>query len=89
MLSNLDSSAWILAVGIGIVHLEKIIGNKNDELMERTRSEDVIDVFNHSNLREGQQKIKSKIIWLVVSTHLKNISQNGNLPQIGVKIKNI
>ena len=24
---------------------------------------------------------------LVVSTHLKNISQNGNLPQIGVKIK--
>ncbi len=27
--------------------------------------------------------------WLVVSTHLKNISQNGNLPQIGVKIKDI
>ena len=26
---------------------------------------------------------------LVVSTHLKNISQNGNLPQTGVKIKNI
>ena len=25
--------------------------------------------------------------WLVVSTHLKNISQNGNLPQVGVKIK--
>ena len=28
-----------------------------------------------------------KIIWLVVSTHLKNISQMGNLPQIVVKIK--
>ena len=28
-------------------------------------------------------------IWLVVSTHLKNISQNWNLPQIEVKIKNI
>ena len=26
---------------------------------------------------------------LVVSTHLKNISQNGNLPQIGMKIKNV
>jgi len=26
---------------------------------------------------------------LVVSTHLKNISQNGNLPQVGVKIKNV
>ena len=27
--------------------------------------------------------------WLVVSTPLKNIGQNGNLPQVGVKIKNI
>ena len=27
--------------------------------------------------------------WLVVSTQLKNIRQNGNLPQIGMKIKNI
>ena len=24
--------------------------------------------------------------WLVVSTHLKNINQNGNLPQVGVKM---
>ena len=30
-----------------------------------------------------------KLAWLVVSTPLKNNSQNGNLPQIGVKIKNI
>ena len=29
------------------------------------------------------------MIWLVVSTHLKNISQIGNLPQIGMKIKHI
>ena len=29
------------------------------------------------------------LIWLVVSTPLKNIRQTGNLPQIGVKIKNI
>ena len=28
-------------------------------------------------------------IWLVVSTHLNNISQIGNLPQVGVKITNI
>ena len=28
-------------------------------------------------------------ILLVVSTHLKNISQIGSLPQIGVKIKNV
>ena len=29
------------------------------------------------------------LIYLVVSTPLKNTSQNGNLPQVGVKIKNI
>jgi len=29
------------------------------------------------------------LYWLVVSTPLKNISQIGNLPQIGMKIKNI
>ena len=27
--------------------------------------------------------------WLVVSTHLKNISQIRSFPQVGVKIKNI
>jgi len=27
------------------------------------------------------------VTWLVVSTHLKNISQNGNLPQVVVKKK--
>ena len=27
----------------------------------------------------------SNIFWLVVSTHLKNISQDGNIPQIGLK----
>ena len=30
-----------------------------------------------------------EIIWLVVSTPLKTISQHGNLPQIGVKIQKI
>ena len=33
--------------------------------------------------------ITSEVFWLVVSTHMKNISQNGNLPQIGVKKKHI
>ena len=35
------------------------------------------------------QFFQSMIFWLVVSTHLKNISQILNLPQVGVKIKNI
>ena len=30
-----------------------------------------------------------QFFWLVFSTPLKNISQNGNFPQVGVKIKNI
>ena len=45
-----------------------------------------------ANLREKNYRKKrlcSIEIWLVVSTHLKNISQNGNLPQIGVKTRNI
>ena len=34
-------------------------------------------------------RIRKKKNWLVVSDRLKNISQIGNLPQIGVNIKNI
>ncbi len=33
--------------------------------------------------------VSLSIFWLVVSTPFKNISQNGNLPQLGVKIKHI
>ena len=34
-------------------------------------------------------KKTKKLIWLVVSTHLKHISQIGSFPQVGVKIKNV
>ena len=45
----------------------------------------------HSSPKSRAHKSKQCEIehQLVVSTHLKNISQNWNLPQIGVKIKNI
>ena len=36
-----------------------------------------------------QHKKSTKNFWLVVSAHLKNISQIGNLPQIGVQLKNV
>ena len=39
--------------------------------------------------RIGKSTCLEHGIWLVVSTHLKNISQNGNLAQVGVKIKNV
>ena len=47
--------------------------------------------FGHSatgwiNRRQVEQNNQD---WLVVSTHLKDISQNGKLPQIGLKIRNI
>ena len=38
---------------------------------------------------KGGLVFNSKQNWLVVSTHLKNISQIGSFPQIGVKIKNV
>ena len=43
-----------------------------------------------SGTKEGtNQQTQLNQTWLVVSTHLKNMSQNGNLPQIGVKIQSI
>ena len=33
--------------------------------------------------------VQELIFWLVVSTPLKKISQNGNLPQVGAKRKNL
>ena len=51
--------------------------------------------FNRSDssIFPGQLFVVSHVLiissWLVVSTHLKNISQNGNLPQVGMKIKNV
>ena len=37
----------------------------------------------------GKTKMLIENNWLVVSTHLKNISQIGSFPQVGVKMKNI
>ena len=42
--------------------------------------------FTPKKMLSGADK---KLDWLVVSTHLKNISQIGNLPQVGMKMKNI
>ena len=51
-----------------------------------------LDLSNHLATSEpaprvGESKSYTSLNWLVVSTQLKNISQNGNLPQVGVKIK--
>ena len=47
-------------------------------------------LLGFGNFSKGRTvKLQEGINKLVVSTHLKNISQIGNLPQIGVKIKNL
>ena len=45
------------------------------------------DTFSKKHNTLEDQKLYN--FWLVISSHLKNISQNGNLPQIGVKLKKI
>jgi len=48
------------------------------------------EVTKAQNFKNHASTLGMNIIyyWLVVSTQLKNINQIGNLPQIGVKIKN-
>ena len=41
------------------------------------------------SITPGQSREVTKQNWLVVSTPSKNMSQNGNLPQLGVKIQKI
>jgi len=48
----------------------------------------IIKVVNHHGRRFKKKVSQRDLYWLVVSTPLKNISQNGNLPQVGVKTKN-
>ena len=36
-----------------------------------------------------QSQTLAMILWLVVGTHLQNISEIGSIPQVGLKIKNI
>ena len=50
---------------------------------------DSVCFLRNSNYTEPGPKNLLQLYKLVVSTPLKNISQNGNLPQLGVKIKHI
>ena len=65
--------------GIGISQLPK----------KKNRKFHHLGLFATSKKWVLRQTTWEIFVWLVVSTHLKNISQNGNLPQIGVNIKNI
>ena len=45
--------------------------------------------YHKNQQKEGKQKPYTYIYLLMVSTHRKNTGQNENLPQVGVKIKNM
>ena len=47
------------------------------------------DEFHFVRSKKSHQKKQITLRTILVSTPLKNISQNGNLPQVGVKIINI
>ena len=47
------------------------------------------NIIIYPSIQKSRLSKASNFLWLVVSTHLKNISQNGDPPQIGMKIKNI
>ena len=51
---------------------------------------DLVDLVQESKLRFSAEGVSLIVgIWLVVSTHLKHISQIGSFPQVGMKINNI
>ena len=68
--------------------LGPLLSPKNILPLSIRRSGDKIATLKLPQKSLSSQK-KPKENWLVVSTHLKNINQNGNLPQIGVNIKNM
>ena len=41
-----------------------------------------------ANIQCQKTNENKNVLWLVVSTHLKNISQNGTPPKVGVKTTN-
>ena len=61
--------------------------DRNDSKMFRHGLQRIIDW--QASYMECWNSWYNTLIWLVVSCHLKNISQIGNLPQIRVKKQNI
>ena len=80
--------------------LRKNIGRKNVKICEHLQNhweqflnmkellvQNFKTLIDNSTSCFPKPNLFRKLNWSVVSTPLKNISQNGNLPQIGVKIK--
>ena len=86
------TSAWFMI--IILLHHQPSIGASTNLLLHRQRrkSLQVQGTSAAAPTLSSQYHLSFKLefhFWLVVSTPLKNISQNGNLPQVGMKIKNI
>jgi len=63
-----------------------LVGSHGQKLPKGDSPNHTAGKCSTNGMRKGNS---SKSLLLVVSTHPKNISQDGNLPQIGVKIENI
>ena len=70
-------------------HPPALRGGNEEKIYIFYESKKAITSLISESFRKGELGKNQLGIWLVVSTHLKNISQMGNRPQIGVKIKNI
>ena len=62
------------------------LNSKTFQAKKKTYNKTPSPTFKKKTPQKSQVNI---YYWLVVSTYLKNMSQNGNLSQTGVKIKNI
>ena len=76
----------------------KLLGNvgsleKNIKKNQENWDVDLVSTWWSTKLNQCTSDVKYNIprkqIWLVVSTHLKSISQIGSFPQVVLKIKNI
>ena len=95
--SLLEGPSWFLGQVVCAVFLFFFLrvgywiraGTSPAKAVAKMNTFEICNANFHHETPKTQQSGEQNATWLVVSTHLKNISQNGNLPQIGVKIKNV
>ena len=66
-----------------------LFGNRIFPNQHETTKRDKVQLKGKKKAISFFFRLKTIFFWLVVSTHLKNISQIRNLPQIGLKRKNM
>ena len=73
-------------MGYGQIFPMESLGSENNEKFTDLNAS-WVEILTHTHTHTHTNIFKAS--WLVVSTHLKNLSQIGSFPQIGVNIKHI